>query len=468
MLALGLAMTAAAVVVARVAFAGPALASRVCTRLNADMRGRVEIGAIDWPLASLPTVARGGWVPVVLQDVHVTDADGVVVLRAATVRAEVDVHRVLFGHHDVVARRVVVSGGEVVLREVPARAPRYAGDTDVSLVAAFDPRAERAPGARVPAGPRLELRDVAAAHVRVTVAALPVDAAATRHDLVVTADDADASGALAYDPRATPARLVFALRARGRGGEAVVRERRFALTRLDLRALAPTDARDVVLDASVALAGGERVDVAATLHDDWPTGHFGRGSRVGVTAAGLRHTLAVDPPIDLVVPPLAFRHDLHTGEGVLAGVAVDVAGGRVQAAARWGGGADGAAPSWLSATLATERALDLRPWLRADVRRELGHALRGRVALSVDQAVDGLVHLGDPDLTLGRLRVDAGELIVERANQLRLAGVHFSVPGLEGTYDCTLSPGPPVRRRCEGRSSGDARVLLRLRKLDTW
>lgn len=145
-------------------------------------------------VVNLPTVVRGGWVPVVLRNVQVTDADGLVVLRAATVRAEIDVHRVLGEHHDVVARRVVVSSGDVIVREVPARAPRYA----------------------------------------------------------------------------------------------------------------------------------------------------------------------------------------------------------------------------------------------ADVRRE--HALRGRVALSVDQAGDG----------------------------------HFSVPSLDGTYDCTRSPGPPVQRRCEGRSSGDARVLLRLRKLDTW
>lgn len=457
-LVVALVLTTAAVIALRVAFVGPALASRVCARLNADMRGKIAIGSIDWPLASVPAVVRGGWVPVVMQDVQVTDADGVVVLRAPAVRAELDVHAVLFGDHDLVARRVVMDGGEVFLREVPERAPRFAGDTAVSLVAAFEARTPPRPGA-ASGGSRLELRDA-----EVRGAAMTIDALALRASL----SDVSARGALVYDPRTSPPRLVFDVTPRGGPGELAIGGRRLALDAVDVTRLAQTDGATVELEGEVRLAGGERVHVAGALREYWPTGHFGPDSRLAVRISGLRHALAIEPPVELEVPALAILHDLHTGDGELAEVVGSVAGGSLRASARWGGGRDGAAPTWVTAAIATEAPIDLAPWLRPDVRRELGHTLRGKVSLGLDTAADGLVRVGSPELALERLRVDAGTLVVERANRLRLEGVHYTVPGLEGTYDCVLDPGPPVERSCEGRSSGDARVLLRLRKLDTW
>src|SRR5690349_24651125 len=96
----------AALITVRVAFSGHALASRVCAQLNADMRGRVTIASIDWPVTAMTRVIGGGWVPVTLRDVEVRDADGVIVFRSARVGAELDAHAVLFAPHDVVARHV--------------------------------------------------------------------------------------------------------------------------------------------------------------------------------------------------------------------------------------------------------------------------------------------------------------------------------------------------------------------------
>ena len=50
------------------------LAREVETRLNARMRGRLEIGSIEWPLRSLPSLLVGGDVPLTLHDVAVYDA----------------------------------------------------------------------------------------------------------------------------------------------------------------------------------------------------------------------------------------------------------------------------------------------------------------------------------------------------------------------------------------------------------
>ena len=453
-----LVLTTAAVITLRVVFAGPALAARVCARLNSDMRGRVAIASIDWPMSSVPTLVGGGWVPVVLRDVQIRDADGVVVLRSPQIRAEIDVHAVLFGHHDVMARKVVMQGGEIVVREV--------GDTAVSLIAAFESRARPA-GARAPAGARLELRDAEVRGVTVTVRALPVDAAATQHEVRATVSGVSARGSLAYDPRSSPPRLAFQTAPRGDQGELVVAGRRVALASVDVQELAQEDTT-ITFAAVVALAGGEGALVAGTLIDYWPNGHFGRDSRLLVTVSGLHATVPLTPPVEVTLAPLVLTHDLATGEGHLEDVRASGANTSVRASGRWGGGPDGAAPTWAIGAVSTDEAIDLSPWIRPEVKRELGHTLHGSVGVSIDLATDGLVHIGSPDLRLGRLHLDAGTLVIERARRLRIEGLHYAVPGLEGTYDCTVDPGPPVRRSCDGSSSGDARVLLRLRKLDTW
>lgn len=461
-------LTTAAVVTLRVAFSGSALAERVTSRLNADLRGSVTIKSIDWPLASTPTVVLGGWVPVVLREVQVRDADGIVVLRSPQVRAEIDVHAVLFGEHDVLARRVVMDGGELVVREVRERAPQFDGDTAVSLVAAFESKQtpSRA-GARGVDGARLELRDAELRRTTIVIDALPVDAAATRHALHVSIADVSARGALAYDPRVSPARLVFQATPRGGAGEVVVRGRRVGIAGVDVRELAQADTT-ITFGGDVTLATGEHVHVEGALRDYWPTGHFGKESRLAVTVTGVRGTIAAAPPVVLDVPPLRLLHDLQTGEGTLEEVAVRAAGGTVRASARWGGGPDGNAPTWLEGTVATTEPLELTPWLTRDERREVGHTVHARVNIRADARTDGLVRLTDPDLRLGRLRIDRGTLVVVDADDVRIEDLHYTMPGLEGTYHCALDPGPPVTGECNGKDTGDTRVLLRLKKLSPW
>jgi len=57
----------------RVKLEGPDLADKIATVLNQRMRGRIEIGAVEWPTGALKTVVSGGWVPVVVRDVKVWD-----------------------------------------------------------------------------------------------------------------------------------------------------------------------------------------------------------------------------------------------------------------------------------------------------------------------------------------------------------------------------------------------------------
>ena len=54
------------------------------------------------------------------------------------------------------------------------------------------------------------------------------------------------------------------------------------------------------------------------------------------------------------------------------------------------------------------------------------------------------------------------------ADHLRIEDLHYTMPGLEGTYRCALDPWPQLRGRCDGKDTGDTRVLLRLRKLSPW
>ena len=76
LLVIGIAVVAllgAAFAVLRLELNGPDLGSNVASILNKRMRGRVQIGAIDWDVSSLKLVATGGWVPLTVRDVKVWD-----------------------------------------------------------------------------------------------------------------------------------------------------------------------------------------------------------------------------------------------------------------------------------------------------------------------------------------------------------------------------------------------------------
>ena len=159
---------------------GPDLGDKIASLLNKRMRGRIEIGSIEWQTSSLRAVVSGGWVPVVVHDVKVwddcvlsaeiskVDQDDLhlgdpnedctpddkpdpdpkskrkprkLLLTAPLITADVDIHALMFGHHDFVFRNLWIHGGEALLEQTREPYPLHAYNrTIVSIVTAFYPR----------------------------------------------------------------------------------------------------------------------------------------------------------------------------------------------------------------------------------------------------------------------------------------------------------------------------------------
>lgn len=165
--------------VLRIKFEGEDLGDNVASILNKRMRGRIEIGSIEWRTKDLKKVVTGGWIPIVIKDVKVwddcalsqvltSDADEIRVgdpredctpderpdttpgskrkprkqlLRAPLVTAEIDAHAILFGNHDFVFRNVWIYGGQALIEETREPYPLHAYDkTSVTIITAFYPR----------------------------------------------------------------------------------------------------------------------------------------------------------------------------------------------------------------------------------------------------------------------------------------------------------------------------------------
>jgi hypothetical protein len=196
----------------RVKLEGPDLADKIASVLNKRMRGRIEIGAVEWPTGALKTVVSGGWVPVIVRDVKVWDdcvlsaevAAGdpdqlrvgnptddctpddrpdpdptskrkprKLLLKAPLLTAEIDIHALMFGRHDFVFRNLWVHGGEVLLEQTREPYPLHAYDrTIVSIVTAFYPRMKAGFRAGIYAdapAPIFDLRDIHVEHLNMTV-----------------------------------------------------------------------------------------------------------------------------------------------------------------------------------------------------------------------------------------------------------------------------------------------------------
>jgi len=201
--------------VLRVKFEGPDLASNIATILNKRMRGRIEVGSIEWPAAGLKKVLTGGWIPLTLRDVRVWDdcvlsADVAgeddelrtgdpnedctpdnrpdpdptskrkprkLLIRTPLITAEVDAHALLFGNHDFVLRHVWIHGGEALLEETREPYPLHAYDrTIVSIVTAFYPRMQAGFRAGIYADappPIFDVRDIHVQDLNLTVHFVP-------------------------------------------------------------------------------------------------------------------------------------------------------------------------------------------------------------------------------------------------------------------------------------------------------
>lgn len=153
---LGLVLLASiATAILRYRFNGPALAETIELILNSDIRGRVEIESVEWPLSSLSKMITGGWIPIEIYGLKVYD-DGAMqgaavakeqrelLLDINYVTAYIDAHSLILGHHDFVIKDLrVPNGGYVLLREVEEPYPLHLYDTSiVSLASAFYSRLE--------------------------------------------------------------------------------------------------------------------------------------------------------------------------------------------------------------------------------------------------------------------------------------------------------------------------------------
>jgi hypothetical protein len=205
-------VASAAFGVVRAKFSGGELADNIASILNKRMRGRIEIGSVEWSTASLQRVLTGGWVPVTIRDVRVWDdcalsaaitgdeADEIrtgdpnedctpddrpdrdpasrrkprkLLVRTDLVTAEIDIHAVMFGHHDFVFRNLWVHGGEALLEQTREPYPLHAYDqTIVSIVTAFYPRQTAGFRAGIYADsppPIFDLRDIHIAGLNLTL-----------------------------------------------------------------------------------------------------------------------------------------------------------------------------------------------------------------------------------------------------------------------------------------------------------
>lgn len=235
----------------RAALEGPPLGEKIAALLNRHMRGRIEIGAVEWPTSALKAVVSGGWIPVVIRDVKVWDdcvlsaevggatpdqlrygspnddctpndqPDPIpgskrkprkLLLNAPLITAEINIHTLMFGHHNFSFRRAWVHGGDVLLEQTREPYPLHDYDrTIVSIVTAFYPRIKAGfrDGIYADAAPPVfDLHDMHAEHLNATIHMGPYTPAKGRVGFRVAARVEDVTtDATSADPAAAIASL---------------------------------------------------------------------------------------------------------------------------------------------------------------------------------------------------------------------------------------------------------------------
>jgi hypothetical protein len=217
-------LVSSAYAILRAKFDGPDLADNIASLLNKRMRGRIEIGSIEWSPASLKKIVTGGWVPLTIRDVRVWDdcalsaavsgdeGDALrsgdpnedctpddrpdpdprskrkprkLLLRTDLVTVELDIHALMFGRHDFVFRNVWIHGGDALLEQTLEPYPLHAYDrTIVSMVTAFYPRMKATFHAGIFADappPIFDLRDIHVAGLDMTLHMAPSSSDTAQH-----------------------------------------------------------------------------------------------------------------------------------------------------------------------------------------------------------------------------------------------------------------------------------------------
>ncbi len=148
-------------IVLRVRFNGDKLAQTVESALDGNIRGRVEIGSIEWPLSGVTTLVSGGWLDVEITNLSVYDEEGELVIKVPHGSLEIDVHAAIGGNYRIRKLRVD-QGGYVRIRMLAEPYPVHDyNKTVVSLSSAFYP--VRAPsfftGYSAFRGPTIDIHD---------------------------------------------------------------------------------------------------------------------------------------------------------------------------------------------------------------------------------------------------------------------------------------------------------------------
>ncbi|MBL4634359.1 MAG: hypothetical protein JKY56_10830, partial [Kofleriaceae bacterium] len=148
-------------IVLRVRFNGEKLAKTVVSVLEGNIRGRVEIDSIEWPLSGVTTLVSGGWLDVEITNLRVYDEDNELVIKVPHGTLEIDVHAAIGGNYRM-RNLKVDQGGYVRIRVLAEPYPVHDYDkTVVSLSSAFYP--VRAPsfftGYSAFRGPTIDIQD---------------------------------------------------------------------------------------------------------------------------------------------------------------------------------------------------------------------------------------------------------------------------------------------------------------------
>ncbi|MBE7451797.1 MAG: hypothetical protein HS111_23795 [Kofleriaceae bacterium] len=523
-----------ALAVVRVQFEGPDLARNLCAMMNERMRGRIEIRSIEWPMNALPKVVTGGWLPVTLHDVAVWDAEGERVIQTERITAELDLHALMFGRHDFVIRRLVVHGGQVLLREVTEPYPLHDYDSTVfSLIASFYGRRSAGfhAGVFAASSPLWDLQDFELRDLDLEVRTKPLDERGDGYLFRMAIADLSAKGFLFMDP-SDPLVPKFYFSLRPRGGEGQVDlfyergkdgawkpqgEYSFPIQEVKVDYLAqlpggwPSDpvANTLRFDATFLTKNGARARLDGSMIDYWDTPYGGMWDvnarvenagallrqsidpdiggddvtleavvtgpivfypSIALKASGLTYKLSLlEPPLLLELDTLVGVYDLAVDEGAVDEFVARGAGGEVRLSAKWGGDGSDRSPFWVDSDIDIRRPIEMGPWLPPALTRGVGgqldgtfHALRRKGDTKYGITVDQL------DLRLGRLRVDRGQIYLDKSlDKVLLDGVRFTMPNFTGSLRCTIYTGGTTLRfdddDCEADIDvGDVGALIRL------
>ena len=298
--AIGLALVltlGAAVVVLRVRFEGPDLADTLTEMMNKSMRGRIEVGSVNWPMSGIETVIRGGWIPLEFTDVKVYDDERQLVLQTPRLTAEIDIHALMFGRHDFVLRKIHVHGGRVLLREVAEPYQLHEYDKKVfSLLAAFYGvrKAGFYVGISASSGPVFDLRDYTISNVELEIWS-GLKEGESKYSFRALVHDVNASGFLYMDPSdPLVPKFYFALAPTGGPGEIdILWEKdksgewkgfyRFPITKLAVNTLKqiPTTwpaspvANTLTFDVEIETVSQAKLRIKGAMIDYWDTPYGG-------------------------------------------------------------------------------------------------------------------------------------------------------------------------------------------------